>query len=371
MSAPRPHIHAHTALRGVAALVVVGYHLRFGAEMLLPAEEATRLFERGYLFVDFFFLLSGFVLCYVYEPRGLPTPRAVLRFYRARIARVWPLHVLTLLVLVGFALATLLYERVTASPGSAYRAAWDALPFQLTLTHAWGMLPAARWNVPSWSISAEAFAYLLFPALLWAQRRASAAFAVLGVLAAAAFYARIAVTTGDLDITVGTALLRCLAGFVLGMALYQLRALADALPGRAVSALQLAGVAMVLLLIERVGNDVALLPPFAALVLLTASDRGLLSRLLRPRWLQRLGEWSYAIYLTHVPILIIGSFAFERVARAVGMDGEPGTRVLWILLVYAATLLVSAVTYERFEKPARAFLLRGRPAPPPSLVPAP
>ena len=165
-AAPRPHIVSHTALRGIAALIVVGYHLRFGADDLLAAEEATRLFERGYLWVDLFFILSGFVLCYVYEPKGLPTISHVSRFYRARLARVWPLHALTLAVLVTFSLATIYYARMTASPGSAYESDWSALLGNILLVHAWGIFSQSSWNIPAWSISAEVFAYLWFPAFL-------------------------------------------------------------------------------------------------------------------------------------------------------------------------------------------------------------
>ena len=369
-TAPRPHIHAHTALRGLAALLVVGYHLRFGANPLLGVEEATRLFERGYLWVDFFFLLSGFVLCYVYAPGGLPDGAATLRFYRARIARVWPLHVLTLAFLVAFSLLTIAYETVTGSPGSAYAPPYEHLPLQLFLVHAWGVLDRTSWNVPSWSISTELFAYLLFPVLLWLLRRGGAGFVAIAVAASAAFYLWIGRTTGDLDITVGVALLRCLAGFVLGMALYRLAPLTDRVNGAPLALAQAASIVLILYCIERVPNDAVLIAPFAALVLLTARDRGPISRALSAGWLRRLGEWSYAIYLTHLPIKIALGFVFERAARALGVDGEVGTRIVWILLVYAVTILVSALVYERFEKPARRALLGQRPRPA-APVPAP
>ena len=84
-------IRSHTGLRGVAALCVVGYHQQFMAGYKLPFEA---LFHRAYLMVDLFFVLSGFVLSYVYSQKI-----DVRSFYRARFARIYPLHVFALLTL--------------------------------------------------------------------------------------------------------------------------------------------------------------------------------------------------------------------------------------------------------------------------------
>ena len=125
------------------------------------------------------------------------------------------------------------------------------------------------------------------------------------------------------------------------------------------------------LAIERVPNDAFVLLPFAGLVLLTAGDRGVLPRLLARGWLRRLGDWSYAIYLLHVPLILVLGFGFWRAARAVGLEGTPEARIVWIALVYGVTVALAGLVYERFEKPARRFLMGARPPRPRVPVPAP
>ena len=142
------------------------------------------------------------------------------------------------------------------------------------------------------------------------------------------------------------------------MAIYRIADGVDAkLPEPLISAGQLTCVGSALVVIEAVPNDTVIIVPFVGLVLLTARDRGVLGRVLSAGWLQRLGEWSYAVYLLHVPLILIGGFAFARIARAAGLDGMDGLRWFWIAMVYAAVIPLSALTYERFEKPARSYLL--------------
>lgn len=142
------HIASHTAMRGVAALIVVFYHLRFGADVLLPFEEATALFARGYLWVDFFFLLSGFVLTYVYgEARW--DAGSVRRFYVARVARVYPLHLATLCLLIAYKASTETVGAAVPSMDARYGQPWSFVPFHLLLVQAWGFLPEPGWNIPA------------------------------------------------------------------------------------------------------------------------------------------------------------------------------------------------------------------------------
>ena len=208
----RREIKSHTGLRGFAALLVVAYHLQFGPGYKLQIETATAFFNRCYLMVDLFFLLSGFILCYVTNAELGITASQARTFLRDRVARIYPLHVFALVSLTAF---TLLSAGLLAAAGRVHEdlgsfADWLS---QLLLLNAWR--PAqSEWNVPSWSISAEAFAYIIFPLLvnLWAAHQRLTQVAVLGCsLAFSVFAGR------SLDITVGIAPLRCFAGFGLGM----------------------------------------------------------------------------------------------------------------------------------------------------------
>ena len=369
MPEDRPHIVSHTSMRGIAAFLVIGYHLTYSTD-LPPLETWTNAFLRGYLWVDFFFILSGFVMVYVYGPMGAMRGGEARSYYRARIARIYPLHLFTLTILVLFKLFTIAYAGIFGDPGSIDGARWGDLPFQLLLVHSWGVLPDTSWNIPSWSISAELFAYILFPSLLALLARARAATLAAYALAGTAFYVWIGSTTGDLDITVGFAVLRCLAGFAFGMVLACVGGVFYRLPDAALSVLQGAALIGIALCIETVANDAVVIVPFALLIGATAPDRGAACRLLRAPWLRRLGDHSYSIYLIHVPIITISRFFYNRALTIAGWEQSLLTQLVWASLVCAATVVLSAWTYRFIERPGRDLLMGRLPRRPIARAPA-
>ena len=356
-------IESHTGLRGIAALLVVGYHLQFGGGYHLPFEDATAFFERGYLWVDLFFILSGFIISYTAggDRSQAFTHNETKRFLIARIARVYPLHLFCLGYLVLFSVAqSLIVPLLGAQPPTIWTSEnLVRLVRQLLLLDAWGIGPSIGWNIPSWSISAELFAYLAFPLLVtlhvWRPRSARLGF----LLVAIGFYAGVAATTGDLDITSGLAPLRCLAGFMLGMLLFYHRDRFLALPDSWLTLLQAASLLLVLAGLMNRWNDVVLIPPFVALVGTSWPDRGLVARLLSLRPIQFLGEISYSVYLNHVCLLQILWFLWARLDKRIdlGLSDAVG-RSLWIALAVAVVLLVSTLTYRYVERPAREYLIR-------------
>lgn len=334
-------IRSHTGLRGVAALFVVGYHQQFTVGYRLPFEA---VFHRAYLMVDLFFILSGFVLSYVYSNK-----LDVRSFYRARFARIYPLHVFALLtftlVLLGLNALKMLNGHLPDDLGPAS----DWLE-QLFLLNAW--LPASfEWNKPSWSISAEAFAYLLFPlaAIAFSTRPRAVAAAILA--GAMLFYVLIG---SSLDISVGVAILRCLAGFGLGMLLFRWRGLQ--LP--AVSALQIAAVAWIGAVLLLPVYDTVIIPAFVALVFLTWRDTGLVARLLATRPVHRLGELSYSIYLMHYSVGALVGFVWIRTIHKLGLPALV-ERSLFLACIFVAVVQVSSLSYRYVERPFQD-LLRGR-----------
>ena len=144
-----------TSLRFLAAMWVVLFHYW----PHLAVAGTPQLVAKGYLGVECFFVLSGFILCHVYLAPFEAGRFNYGDFIWARIARIYPLHIATLVamgLMAGAALAVGL--TVDSSVLSL-----SALPANLALVQAWGFSPVAGWNHPSWSISAEWFAYLSFP----------------------------------------------------------------------------------------------------------------------------------------------------------------------------------------------------------------
>ncbi|HWL46567.1 MAG TPA: acyltransferase [Sphingomonadaceae bacterium] len=373
---PQRHIVSHTGLRGIAALLVVCYHLQHGIGFRFAFERATPFFERGYLWVDLFFILSGFIISYTSAADRATgfTARESRRFIGARIARVYPLHIFVLAYLVLFAIALQIGEAVLGRPLAADP--WQpesvkTLLLSIPLLHAWDFGQKAGWNIPSWSISAEMFAYLLFPLLVAAHvhaRRLTRAALLAGAIA---FYLWVGQSAGGLDIIVGLAPLRCLAGFALGMLIFYAREPLGRLPDGPLAVLQLGAAAAIIAGLALPWPDLALIPPFALLVATTWRDKGPLVPLLTLRPVRFLGEISYSVYMNHVGLIAILAFFWTSAEAHVAAPAAL-LRILWIALVLGTTLLFSTATYRYIEQPARRWLaqrLAGRAPRVPDAVP--
>ncbi|WP_340588366.1 acyltransferase [Erythrobacter alti] len=154
-----------TFLRAIAAWWVVTYHFK----AFLPTLDSTRIWviDSGSLGVDIFFVLSGFVLAYVYATKVLDRTFNYREFLINRIARVYPLHLATMFaLLLPLTLFHALGLQISGTQQLDGRGSYDpvlTIFTHLFAVHAWGFDPITYFNGPSWSISAEWFAYLLFP----------------------------------------------------------------------------------------------------------------------------------------------------------------------------------------------------------------
>ncbi|MEG3164978.1 acyltransferase [Sphingomonas sp. PB2P19] len=350
-------LRALTSVRGIAAWFVVLYHIRLSIAGLPVA--VRDVLAKGYLAVDFFFLLSGFVIWLTWHQR-LREPGNVRWFLLKRLARIWPLH---LVVLAGaVALALVLQATGRADPADY---PFADLPLHILLVQNWGFTGRLAWNDPSWSISAELGAYLLFPVLVAAVdwRRVPIA-ALIG--AAVAILMLLHVTMGAP--TLGTdiprfGLLRCLTEFatgtIVGALWLRLRGTRSAPIAAAVGATLLAAWAL--------GARETLVVPaaFACLLLVLALTSGAARNPLEGRWLHALGEISYATYLGHFMLWVVFKLSFVSDATAV----SPG-----LIAAYLALVLVSSIAlYHLVERPAQRWINRtgranGRPDP---ALPAP
>ncbi|MBP2301005.1 acyltransferase family protein [Azospirillum picis] len=372
-NAPSPpgHLHSLTPLRGIAALWVVLYHYAFQYFPNIHPERYTHLLQKGYLAVDLFFMLSGFVLTHVYHDafsrpaQGTRFRGTYWNFLKARIARLYPLHLAVLLLFVATALAFRTVE---------YAATGTFQPIPLQGAESVGALVAnllmvqglyasmLSWNYPAWSISLEFMAYLVFPIALPLVWRASgrvqatlalAAFAALGGLAW--------LTQDNLNQWDGPqTLLRCLPEFLLGTLLYSAYrcGLATSLLSRDATA---AGLALaILLLLHLNGPDLLAVPLFALLILAAVANRGRTARMLNIRPLVWLGDVSYSLYLLHgfveyatTRLLMLGPGIHDRKALPGGWS------VALLLAMVAVCLLVAGPAYRRIELAGRRYLRDG------------
>jgi peptidoglycan/LPS O-acetylase OafA/YrhL len=385
--APAGQLPSLTALRGLAALWVVLYHFSVQCLPSLNAVPHTYLIHKGYLAVDFFFMLSGFVMTHVYH-RAFS--QSVARHYRgfmvARVARIYPLHLMVLLLFV----ATVVGTQFSSGrlPHSLHDASWrgpySVAAFVANLFMLQGLNAGEwSWNYPAWSISVEFMAYLLFPfalPLIWrasGTAKAAAGVAILGLLALLALLTRDNFDQWDGPIT----LLRCLPEFVLGTLLY---CVYRALPrGSMVDRDWVVfGVLVLIVICLHAGApDLLVTGLFAVLVLAAVVNTGRFSRLANVAPLIWLGEISYSLYLLHGFV----QFVVDRLLSRIGIQDAANLtieRSLALLVLMVAICLIAAhTTYFSVEVGCRQYLRQlfgGRsrePVPrmvlPPRPIPAP
>ena len=337
---PPGEIRALTGLRGVAACWVALHHICREAGFEAPVGQVVLL--HGYLAVDLFFVLSGFVLSFAYADwfRGRWAFRSVPPFLARRLARIWPLHAAVVLLLMWAAVAV---------GGSVLPA--PVVAANLALVQAWKL--AGNINPSSWSLSAEFAAYLLFPFLVpvvFGSRSRSGAAAIAAALLLVVVVLTASSTIkrfGALDVPDQGSIdpvLRCLGGFVIGMTAYRVVSAPSwrrwlAKPGVALSA----GCGIVLAVAVGV-PDLALYPLFPLLVAALAVSCGRTARVLSSVPFHALGVLSFALYLVHVPV------------AQIAMVGLPHSFSVALALL-ALAMSVAILFHFAIERPGRWLCL--------------
>lgn len=351
--------------RGLAALAITFYHV--------PVAHAFRDmagWKNLEFFVDFFFVLSGFVICHAWG-RRIATTNDAKTFMTRRFWRVWPLHIVILGAFLAIESAEwLAVKAMGLSLGEAPFTGPSSVPALLSnivLMQSLNLHGTTTWNGPAWSISVEFWTYLAFAAvMLFAAGRTwvMALVAVLGALFIAVFSPIWLFATHDYGLA------RAFYGFFAGAVAYRLLA-PQPHAARSGSALEIAAVLAMFIWMAGTGkNWTSLLAPivFVGLVVVFARGGGVLARFLMSKPVQLLGLWSYSIYLVHTLIfygLRIVLVAVEKklgwsfTASGTGSErlfsfGGGLTNMLVILALLALTIAISALTYRLIEKPFMA-----------------
>jgi peptidoglycan/LPS O-acetylase OafA/YrhL len=296
------------------------------------------LIANGAYGVDIFFVLSGFILCHVYASQFNTTFNAVQvrQFMVYRFARIYPVHLVTF----GIMLALFTGKLITAA-SSALPDRYDPVTVitTLTLTHAW--FPGIQTpNMPAWSISAEWFAYMLFPVLCV-------------VLCYTKWTAVLYIAIGLLFATIkplcNYSLVHVLSGFLIGMAAYRTMTVAHWVIGRFAGS---AAAATVLVWAQGTAPPVGVgLLLFAVLIIALADSRDILGRFLTLSPMVYLGEISYSLYMIHWPARVIVRNSFQIIGI---LDTLPPGLVVD---AYVLVTVIGAVTsYHFVELPGRALL---------------
>jgi peptidoglycan/LPS O-acetylase OafA/YrhL len=360
------------ALRGICALLVVLFHIP-----IYHALKGTASFVNLQFCVDMFFALSGFVLCHAYGHR-LNDAGEGLRFAWMRLARLWPLHVVMLGLFVAIELAKLVFMRADGSlaldsqPFGSGHSPWE-LVTNILFLQSFNLHSGLTWNGPAWSAAVEFYVSLLFAGvILLFPRFRREIFLGLCLAAGWQLFER---SPSTLFVSSDWGMLRAIFSFFAGCLAYDMRVHSRgrlATPNMLEAWSVLLFVAFVLTTPR--GGLEYIFPLLAVIVIYVFSfDQGGISRLLRSRPLQKLGLWSYSIYMAHIFVFQIAKMAASYLGHKTHLDlvgwhnneklvllGTPGQAV-WFALVLSVVLVVpvAAITYRWIEKPALDAARRG------------
>ena len=381
-------IAALAGARAIPPLLIVLYHYceghhYFGVRLLDLA--ATR----GYLWVEFFFALSGFILTHVYARRGkeLWTRTGYFGFLKSRLIRLYPLHLFMLLALLALVIGVRLaadaggyvsiYDRPSYHPNMTVEGFFASL----FLVNGWNTLSSLTWNGASWFVSVEFALCLLFPLFIKLQDGRAWRGVALVAAGIAGLLLLLATSRYGLDLTYRNGIFRGLANFAIGVGLARLfhAVQTDRIPVWVHSVIQLALVAFLLFIFtnsgwSHTGRDIYSALAMQALIPALAFDKGIVADLLQRRLPQHLGEWSYGIYLGQtfwLQYMRVIEFRFYPAPDTLVFGTPFSSLVFWLeptLLVLVCTAW-GALLAQKIEIPAARWLRRQLDRPRPTAPP--
>jgi len=358
------HLKPLTTLRGIAALIIVLHHAL--GYFLTPLGEAiarhSYFFAQGYLWVDFFFILSGFVLAHVYSQRFAETVVGwgYREFIFARFARLYPLHIV---VLGGVVLLELLLSSTPFTGNQSLMGLFSNL-FMLQ-GFDWQRPPLFNgwtyWNEPAWAISVEWLLYLVFPWMLLNSLRLKRRGAISVAIGA---YLTLAVVTlinsGHLDCLGIPGMLRCLAEASLGILIYRYyQTYGQAFNHRIATLTVVMSMVGVAIIMHTRAYDLMAIPCFSLLILAAARLRSVAgpASLLHSQVGLYLGTLSYGIYMVHWPIQVFTiALLRQYFSSPLGTDWSMAAMGALLILHLVMVLGFAALAYHTIEAPLRTWL---------------
>lgn len=347
------------SFRGLSAVMIILFHSRF-----FQSASPNPFVEHGYVFVDFFFILSGFVMAHSYGNR-IPDGIGFKRFVWLRLARIYPLHLFMLVAWIPF-VAAKYYLYIHGAGGADPAQIQNVWTFVQNLLLWQGFGTETSWNYPSWSIGVEFYTYLVYFGVMFGLYAVSPMWRwrLLGALALGN-YLFFASTLGEAAMFQN--MFRSLGEFFIGVLVYSAHRARPFVPfSRAKADITEAGLLVLLVAaVSAIGaselfRHITVLL-FALIVYVFAAGKGgYLHALLY------LGERSYSIYMTHALLIIV---VYEVLTRGLKLEPETVGAVVKAVIIPEAWLVnlvqillvvfVSSWTYKHVELKAQRFLKRG------------
>jgi len=337
-----------TQFRGIAAWWVVLYHIR--DQINIPV--LHDVVAIGYLAVDFFFVLSGFIISYAYyEKLSHFSKTNIIKFYLKRLGRTYPLHLFVLCTYCLLPLLYIIFDKNLPS-GGKYNLEYLALSFSLIQN--WGFTKSLAWNVPAWSISTEFFAYLIFPLIVaWLFKIPNKTGTMIVLLFALCSIPVIFTLYGTTDIgksITRLGLIRCVIEFLIGVCCYRLFSMNTNINHTIAIFLFCSGSLLLLLqpLLINLNATLYCIPLSSALIIystLYLPERFI--QFISSNKLLYLGSISYSTYMLHYLILDIFKL---------GTPHQSNINVLWVGFYLLCLFAASVTTFKYIENTSRNWL---------------
>ena len=336
-------LNSLTSLRFFFAFAVFLSHLTFVKTDLKWYNWLKNVvFFEGYVGVGFFFILSGFVLALNYQHKIIDNPKfSYKNFYIARMARVYPLHVLTFAIMIPY----VIFQGIFG---------WDKALLNLSLLHTY--IPIKDYNFSinnvSWSISTEFFFYLMFPLyVIWLYKYKWLKYTLFIVAIPLLIYFEPYVT-GHKDLEKGiyyvNPIVRSL-DFIIGILLCQFyKTIKDKSISFSMGTIFEFGALAIFVVFFTFYDEVPRTfryniyywLPMILITLVFALQRGFISKILQNKTLVYLGEISFGFYMLHMIVIKYGNYIFPT-----------GNDFIKIGAYFIVALVLSILCFEYFEKP--------------------
>lgn len=340
---PSKHFVTLDALRGVAALAVVFFHRRWWFDF--------PLLEHAYLAVDFFFMLSGFVIAFAYEKKLRDGSMGVLSFCRRRIIRLWPLIALGAIIGATSLLFAPLQSEDTPTNTNILIGLIFAL-FLLPIPAIFATKPF-QINEPSWSLFFEVianFAYALIVPILTINRLIIINVLLFASIIAISTFSGVDIRVGFQYHTLGLGVPRVMAPFFIGVLIFRLHA-EKKLPRIPLNGLFLSGFLIALFLVPVGMRAVDMIFPIVCIgllfpiIIVAGAQHEVSSKWVPIAALS--GELSYPVYILHYPLLILGDAALSPLI--------PSTSLKFAVLIIL--IIIFSFAASRFlDRPIRSWL---------------
>ena len=337
------------SLRGVAACLVILFHSSFNY-----GSKPLEFISNSYLFVDFFFILSGFVMTYAYA-RKIEEGLSFRNYIFLRLGRIYPLHLFMLIAWLPYIfIKQYLYESNFGGTAPFDTSNLSSFISNLFLLQSMGLHSHLSWNGPSWSISTEFFAYIAFYILTVTIDRKNNIYLPLSI-SFLCYMFLFSLGRDNLDITFDYGFFRCLAAFYLGVFLFRSDKGIEFSSIKLMSIIEVIAISTLVIAVTYSDlNNLSILLTIASflfvLVVFSSSKSGCIGKLLETKIMRSVGVWSYSIYMVHAIVLSSVSNVFEYIIKFDIGSALGFTSIVINVFLLTITIIISRYTYMHIEK---------------------